>query len=63
MKHISSEEKVNNNARLDSKKQHYSAETAPFANIEETMPESKVTIPSEYDVGNAKEWVDNGSRL
>ena len=26
-------------------------------------PLSKVVIPHEYDVENAKEWVDGGSRL
>lgn len=63
MIHISSEEKVNNNARINSKKQHYSSETAAYANIERTIPDSQVTVPSEYDVDNAKDWVDNGNML
>lgn len=35
-------------------------ETAAWiANWEKAMPESQVLIPTEYDVRNAKEWVDS----
>ena len=32
--------------------------TAAWANIEKLKEISNVTIPSELEVGNAKEWVD-----
>lgn len=39
-------------------------ETAAWINSSKDMkPLSQVVIPTEYDVLNAKEWVDNGSRL
>lgn len=31
---------------------------SPISNIAKTKPVSKVTIPDEEDVMNAKEWVD-----
>jgi len=35
-------------------------ETAAWiANWEEVLPESKVLIPTEFEVHNAKEWVDS----
>ena len=37
--------------------------TAAWANVENIMPESHVTQPSLEDVINAKEWVDDGSKL
>lgn len=41
-----------------------SHETAAWINSSKDMkPLSQVVIPTEYDVQNAKEWVDNGSRL
>ena len=36
--------------------------TAAWANIEETKPVSNVTIPSEEEVMNAKEWVDTNEK-
>ena len=35
---------------------------APISEADEIMPESNVTIPSEENVLQAKDWVDNGSR-
>ncbi|MDF2589477.1 MAG: hypothetical protein K0S41_3318 [Anaerocolumna sp.] len=37
--------------------------TAAWANMEKMVEESHVSIPSEYDVEKAKNWVDNGSKL
>lgn len=36
--------------------------TAAWANIEETKPVSKVTVPSEIQVRNAKEHVDTNEK-
>lgn len=36
--------------------------TASWANIEKTKEISNVTIPSEVEVKNAKEWVDSNQR-
>lgn len=37
-------------------------ETAAWANIQETKPVSRVTVPSEREVRNAKEWVDTNQK-
>ena len=38
--------------------------TAAWSNIDKLRNDgSKVSIPSLYDVAEAKDWVDNGSRL
>lgn len=50
------------NDRLYSKTPVNNAYTAAFADVEEVMPESNVTIPSFESVLEAKDWVDNGSR-
>ena len=36
--------------------------TAAWANIEKLKDVSNVTIPSELEVGNAKEWVDSNQK-
>ncbi len=36
--------------------------TAAWANIEKIKEISHVTIPSEVEVGNAKEWVDSNQK-
>ena len=36
--------------------------TAAWANIEKLKEISHVTIPSEPEVGNAKEWVDSNQK-
>jgi hypothetical protein len=36
--------------------------TAAWANIEKLKELSNVTIPSELEVGNAKEWVDSNQK-
>ncbi|MDK2800408.1 MAG: hypothetical protein PWP27_1670 [Clostridiales bacterium] len=36
--------------------------TAAWANIYKTKPVSNVTIPSELEVRNAKEWVDTNQK-
>lgn len=37
-------------------------DTAAWANIEKTKPLSKVTVPSETQVRNAKEYVDTNEK-
>ncbi|MBS5824848.1 MAG: DUF3787 domain-containing protein [Clostridium argentinense] len=37
-------------------------ETAPWANIHKTKPVSRVTVPSEKSVENAKEYVDGNEK-
>jgi len=37
-------------------------DTAAWANIHKTKPVSNVSIPSELQVRNAKEWVDTNER-
>lgn len=37
-------------------------DTAAWANIEKTYPESKVMIPSEAQVQNAKKYVDTNEK-
>ncbi|SHO51149.1 CDIF630_02480 family spore surface protein [Anaerocolumna xylanovorans] len=51
------------NKRLDKVKATNSEETAAWANEEKIIDDSNVSIPSEYEVGKAKNWVDNGSQL
>jgi hypothetical protein len=52
----------------DNKKEKFMAmpiekhDTAAWANIEKTKDVSKVTIPSELQVGNAKEHVDSNEK-
>jgi hypothetical protein len=52
-----------NNERLTSKEPIKNEGTAAWADANKLMKESQVNIPSENNVINAKEWVDNGSRL
>ncbi len=52
-----------NNDRLNKTSPTNKEVTAAWANIEKMQDESQVTIPSEYQVGKAKNWVDNGSQL
>ncbi len=37
-------------------------DTAAWANIQETKPVSRVTVPSELQVKNAKEYVDSNEK-
>lgn len=37
--------------------------TAAWADIDKLRPESKVSVPSLDSVLEAKDWVDNGSKL
>ena len=52
-----------NNKRLKETTPMKSEYTAAWANIEGMLPESNVPQPALEDVINAKEWVDNGSKL
>ncbi|MCD2346092.1 MULTISPECIES: CDIF630_02480 family spore surface protein [Clostridium] len=37
-------------------------DTAAWANIEKLKPISKVSVPSEFDMKNAKEYVDSNEK-
>lgn len=52
-----------NNKRLNNVDVINSSATAAYADVERTIEEGNVPIPSENDIVNAKEWVDNGSKL
>ena len=51
------------NKRLKAHRPVKNEGTAAWANIDSLQPESKVSIPSLDNVEEAKDWVDNGSRL
>ncbi|MEG1311867.1 MAG: DUF3787 domain-containing protein [Romboutsia sp.] len=52
-----------NNKRLKKYRPTNSEETAAWADIDKLQPNTKVNIPSLENVIEAKDWVDNGSRL
>ena len=52
-----------NNKRLNNKEPIHSEATAAILNIKEQLPHSRVALPGEDEVVEAKDWVDNGSRL
>jgi hypothetical protein len=51
------------NKRLGKAYSTNSEGTAAWANSEQVVDVSHVSIPAEYDVIKAKNWVDNGSQL
>lgn len=51
-----------NNRRLNLKLALDQGLNAPISEADQVVPESNVTIPSEENVIQAKDWVDNGSR-
>ena len=51
-----------NNRRLKLKLALDQGLNAPISEADQVVPESNVTIPSEENVIQAKDWVDNGSR-
>uniref|UniRef100_N2AIX7 DUF3787 domain-containing protein n=1 Tax=Eubacterium plexicaudatum ASF492 TaxID=1235802 RepID=N2AIX7_9FIRM len=51
------------NQRLDKTSQSDSQSTAAWAGTDHYAQKSNVSIPKTSAVENAKEWVDNGSRL
>lgn len=53
---------VNNN-RLKKYRPTNSEQNAAWADIDKLKPNSKVSTPSLQSVIDAKEWVDDGSRL
>lgn len=52
-----------NNKRLNNMSPTNNEGTAAWSEIHKELPHSKVPIPSEGNVRDAKEWVDEGSRL
>lgn len=53
----------NENKRINKKYKLESEETAAWTNAASKAPKTNVSIPDNDSVDNAKEWVDNGSRL
>lgn len=51
------------NKRLNSTMPTHDESTAAWCDTKKTLKDSHVRIPSEKGVLNAKEWVDNGSKL
>ncbi len=51
-----------NNRRLTLKLAVDRGRNYPLSEADQIMPESNVTIPSEENIEQAKDWVDNGSR-
>lgn len=51
------------NQRLNKTSQTDNQSTAAWAGTDHYAPKSNVSIPKTSAVENAKEWVDNGSRL
>lgn len=51
------------NNRLDKTIPIKKENTAAWNETDDTLKPSNVSIPSEQNVVDAKEWVDNGSRL
>ena len=49
------------NKRLTKKEPSHNEGTAAWANDEKLQDRTNVTIPSDYSVSKAKNWVDNGS--
>ncbi|RDY24573.1 DUF3787 domain-containing protein [Romboutsia maritimum] len=52
-----------NNKRLKKGVPTNNEKTAAWADIDKLQPESKVSVPSLENVVEAKDWVDNGSKL
>lgn len=52
-----------NNKRLNNMDPIKNEGTAAWSDIHKEIPHSKVSVPSEGNVRDAKEWVDEGSRL
>ena len=52
-----------NNKGLDKVKSTNKADTAAWTNKECALEPSNVSIPSDYEIEKAKNWVDNGSAL
>ncbi len=50
------------NKRLTNKKPTNSECTAAWSNDEKLQDRTNVSIPSDYSVSKAKNWVDNGSQ-
>lgn len=55
--------KVSQNQRSCHTGKTHSSNTEAWANIENATEESNVSIPSDFAVDLAKEWVDDGSKL
>lgn len=52
-----------NNEKLKKYRPTNNESTAAWADVDKLKPHSKVTVPSLDNVEEAKDWVDNGSRL
>lgn len=52
-----------NNSRLDKGRPIHNEDTAAWNETDKVLKPSNVSIPSQQNVIDAKEWVDDGSRL
>ena len=52
-----------NNSRLDKDRPIHKEDTAAWNETDQTLNPGNVSIPSSENVAEAKEWVDDGSRL
>jgi hypothetical protein len=52
-----------NNKKLEKAQPTNQESTAAWANSERSPENTKINIPSEYEIEKAKNWVDNGSKL
>lgn len=52
-----------NNSRLDKGRSIHKEDTAAWNETDQVLNPGNVSIPSSENVAEAKEWVDNGSRL
>lgn len=57
------EGRIQENQRSDSSKTHLSSITEAWANEETFSDESNVSIPSQDAIEDARDWVENGSKL
>ncbi|URZ04371.1 CDIF630_02480 family spore surface protein [Clostridium felsineum] len=55
---MNKKDKIQNERRTPIEKH----DTAAWANIDEEKPVSKVSIPSNFDVDNAKDYVDSNQK-
>lgn len=51
------------NQRLNHTESLHEESAAAITDAKQVMPDTQVTIPSEMNVINAKDWVDDGSQL
>ncbi|MGL4737836.1 MAG: CDIF630_02480 family spore surface protein [Cellulosilyticaceae bacterium] len=51
------------NQRLGNTESFHEETTAAITDAKEVLQDTQVTVPSELNIINAKDWVDDGSQL